>query len=343
MYGTTWKDLGRTPPHVAWQMLRALHHRPPGRARSGERRETFDAALEQSEQLLTAASMVGVQARPLLVFYGLAQAGRAIAAAAADARGNDWRLSGHGITAKAMEAADSNGVASVTVQNKGRGAYGTLAALLEAGTLVSPTPLGNIWGMLLEARRFPLPGSQGFVPLTVSVTRSWIVATDTVRATIGPLPAAIMAPALDSEPKENAGNRDWQGERRAVRELLAHYPRLAGARLISPEGNPVGLQKTGPDSAQAEVDLPSHNLAPDARSWYAFPALVDGESPQHPFMVWWAVTFALSMVARYEPRVWSNVVSVAHSADAAAVEHLLSEALVVLPELIHRTLIEVTD
>src|ERR1019366_808065 len=61
MYGTTWNDVGRTPPHVAWQMLRALRHRPPDRARSGERRETFDAALEQSEQLLTAASMVGCQ------------------------------------------------------------------------------------------------------------------------------------------------------------------------------------------------------------------------------------------------------------------------------------------
>jgi hypothetical protein len=60
-------------------------------------------------------------------------------------------------------------------------------------------------------------------------------------------------------------------------------------------------------------------------------------------MVWWAVTFALSMMARYEPRVWVNVVAVARSADAAAVEHLLTEALVVLPELIHRTLMEVTD
>jgi hypothetical protein len=339
MYGTTWNDHERTTPHVAWQMLRALRHQPPGCAESGNRRQTFDAALEQSEQLLTAASMVGVQARPLLVFYGLAQAGRAIAAAATNARGTDWRLSGHGITAKAMETADSNGIASVTVQDNGRGAYGTLAALLGAGTLPNPTPLGNLWGMLPEAQRFPLPGSEGFVPLAVSIERVWHVPTETVRATIGPLPATVMAPALDSKPEENA----WRAERKAVREVLAHYPRLAGARLVGPDGNPAGLVKTGPDSAQAPVDLPSDNLALDTRSWYAFPALVDGELPQHPFMVWWAVTFALSMMARYEPRVWVNVVAVARSADAAAVEHLLAETLVVLPELIHRTLMEVTD
>jgi hypothetical protein len=203
--------------------------------------------------------LVGVQARPLLVFYGLAQAGRAIAAAATNARDTDWRLSGHGITAKAMEAADSNGVASVMVQDNGRGAYGTLAALLGAGSLPNPTPLGILWGMLPEAQRFPLPGSEGFVPLAVSVERVWKVATETVRAKIGPLPVTVMAPALDSQPEENV----WRAERTAVREVLAHYPRLAGACLVGPEGNPAGLVRTGPDSAEAPVDLPSENLALD--------------------------------------------------------------------------------
>lgn len=58
MYGNRWNNLERTPPRVVWQMLRALRHLPPGRARSVNGRQTFDAALERSEQHQTAASAV---------------------------------------------------------------------------------------------------------------------------------------------------------------------------------------------------------------------------------------------------------------------------------------------
>lgn len=49
--------------------------------------------------MFKAAEVVGPQTRPLLVFYGLSQAGRAIAAAAVDLKGEDWNLTSHGIHA----------------------------------------------------------------------------------------------------------------------------------------------------------------------------------------------------------------------------------------------------
>ncbi len=70
----------------------------------------------------------------------------------------------------------------------------------------------------------------------------------------------------------------------------------------------------------------------------AFPALGGGPLPQHPVLVWWAVLFALSTLARYEPTAWRRITSIDISEDAAPVEHLLNVALDVLPELIHRTL-----
>ena len=73
---------------------------------------------------------------------------------------------------------------------------------------------------------------------------------------------------------------------------------------------------------------------------YAFPALRPGDPAQHPFTVWWAVLYALSMLARYQPREWAGLVSVDRSGDAVALEHLLEESLLVLPELIHRTVVE---
>ena len=76
----------------AWEWLRASRWNPPGKAETGSRRKTYAAALEQTEQMFRAAAVVGPATRPLQVFYGLSQAGRAIAAAAVSLKGEDWRL-----------------------------------------------------------------------------------------------------------------------------------------------------------------------------------------------------------------------------------------------------------
>lgn len=70
----------------AWDILRASRWKPPGSAtRPASRKLTYQTALEQAEELFTAAGQVSPKARPILVFYGLSQAGRAIAAAACKA------------------------------------------------------------------------------------------------------------------------------------------------------------------------------------------------------------------------------------------------------------------
>ncbi|MFF0363085.1 YaaC family protein [Streptomyces fungicidicus] len=83
----------------AWERLRASRWSPPGRADTGSRQKTYVAALEQSEQTFQAAAAVGTATRPMQVFYGLSQAGRAIAAAAWSLKGEDWNLTSHGIKA----------------------------------------------------------------------------------------------------------------------------------------------------------------------------------------------------------------------------------------------------
>jgi hypothetical protein len=93
----TWADFQAPPPKRLWQQLRTLRSSTPGRAASGHRRETFNAALEQAEQLLTAARTVGVATQPILTFYGVSQIGRAIAAASTALSNDEYRLSGHGL------------------------------------------------------------------------------------------------------------------------------------------------------------------------------------------------------------------------------------------------------
>lgn len=210
--------------------------------------------------------------------------------------------------------------------------------------------------LLPDLDRFPLHGAHGDPPLTVSPVDDFPPLVPrpegllTVR--VGPLPATLAARPVHGETDWQVGARDWPGEREALQAHLAGYPGLAGWSPRTPEGNPVGFEGdnqwvTAPVVLPVEAGASAVSGRELARRTvglggerYAFPGLRPGERPQHPFTVWWAVTFALSMLARYQPREWSALVSVDSSRDAVALEHLLTEALTVLPELLHRTVAE---
>jgi YaaC-like Protein len=81
---------------VAWRGLRALRADLLQLAGKGERRKVFSAALEQAEQLFRRAASLGYASRPLNLFYGLSQAGRALSAAH-DPQQSTWRLHAAGL------------------------------------------------------------------------------------------------------------------------------------------------------------------------------------------------------------------------------------------------------
>jgi YaaC-like Protein len=137
----TLDDLAKPSREMVWRHLRALRHQPPGRASGGERRRVFGAALEQAQQLFTAAS-VHYASRPILLFYGLSQAGRAIAACSTKAGPNAWRLSGHGIDVPDLEQRPQ--LPDLAVADKGKGAFTQLAPLLHSGSLPDGALLGQI-------------------------------------------------------------------------------------------------------------------------------------------------------------------------------------------------------
>ena len=93
---------------LTWFGLRgrrvSLHTRSKLTETAG-RRQTFAAAMAQFEEQFTAAEVVTEATRPLNLYYGLAQAGMAIAAAHAD---DPWGFSRHGLrlTNRAGELAD---------------------------------------------------------------------------------------------------------------------------------------------------------------------------------------------------------------------------------------------
>nr|WP_234314451.1 MULTISPECIES: hypothetical protein [unclassified Streptomyces] len=66
---------------------------------------------------------------------------------------------------------------------------------------------------------------------------------------------------------------------------------------------------------------------------FVFPSLGSMASPVHPLLVWWAVLFGLSILARYEPEHWATIIDIDKSLEASAVEHVLDYAVGVVPHL----------
>ncbi len=315
-----------------------MRHDPPGLATKPHRRQVFGAALEQAEQLFAASAAVEVTARPLTLFYGLSQAGRAIAAAFSE---EPWQLQGHGIAARNLQG----DFLSVELQNKGDGSFTRLASVLDSPSLPSPVPLRQVWATLPEALDHPLPTQEGDLPLL----RLWpermgrMVLSRVCNGWLCGFPSSL---AQDSDPKE------------AVTQYMSHYPSAAGWEISVADEIPLRMEEDPGWRVCVHLrwmlttDHPGQGPYREARlrevgvqyrdddALWVPPAMAGNTQPLHPLLVWWAVLYGLSMVARYQPARWTEHLDVDKSALAVPLETVLDGALDACPELIRLALSE---
>ena len=83
--------------------------------------------------MFAAAIASGVAARPLLIFYGLSQAGRALVAASPQLHGADYRLEGHGIKATKLDG-DIAAIAIYKPRGSEEGSFVRLSQVLDSPT-----------------------------------------------------------------------------------------------------------------------------------------------------------------------------------------------------------------
>jgi hypothetical protein len=334
-------------------MIRTLRASPPGRAQRGDRKSTFNASLEQSEQLFEAAANVGVASRPILIFYGLSQAARAIAAASS-VDNNSYRFNSHGIKAKGTQGVMGSGVAGVEVQAK-PGAFSQVSTILGSAQSQNNVSLGDIWGLLPEAERFPLVNMGSLSPVVASPADPHLVRVQNAIINIFGLPVTL-GYRLDldtSVPHDDvAGYRE---ETAKIRAYLDQFPALKDLSFYHGVDN-VQVRYHGRDALSFLMTCENRNYAPEKEILtsrvvcyrgldLAFPSVPGNEvgGAYHPFMIWWAILYCLSMLARYEPNSWIKIIDVSASQDAVAVENILKEALAAIPELIHRTIVQVSN
>jgi hypothetical protein len=335
-----------------WGDLRALRSDRPGFAADDpDRGEVFDAAVEQCEQLVRGAATLGYASRPLNLFYGLSQAGRAITAAWSPPQfgpKDSWRLAGHGITAARLDV----GPDALTVHDSGKNlpdtspkplpSFTAVARTLGSDSLDRPVKFVDLWAYLPKAADRPAPGDDNrWGPLRLEPgtqiseqfhlkvlgiwSHNWPNQQlgEWVERGNGLNDAVVMAlaahypdaPRPHAEGLDLPFQSDWFGERGSVliNVELGRLTDVIGQRWFY---DTMGTTYRG------------------ARYW--FPAL--GGQRLQPLVVWWAVLYTLSMLARYEPQRWVDMVRVSTSPWAVPLEHLLNTALDALPEVIFAAL-----
>jgi hypothetical protein len=363
-------------PAMYQRWIRAMRSDPPGAAGQDKaRKETFCAALEQAEQLFAAARVTDAMVRPLLVYYGLNQAGRAIAAAAAHVPtrvqqpgkpGEPWKLAGHGLKivggTNAMNGLD---VAAIPLMDDRSGAFPALAEILGSGSLIATKPdnsdaarvtVGQIWETIPDTVGFSLPGAAGLPVLAFDA-----------EGPLGGYPGSDLNSLLHQPVRQGRESARLEGiprrvhdaadQKTALKELLDRYPTLGDYQMQGPDGRLDWL----PDSValgmhqvrlfwpleQPAAGRPARPLEEKVAIFYrgqyfVFPALGDNPKPLHPLLAWWAVLYALSMLARYEPCAWNKRADIDTSTEAVAIEHLLDAALEYLPRVILDTIDQVS-
>lgn len=304
--------------------LRALRHDPPGYAGQGARRTMFQSSLNQCEQFLDAAGTTGFATRPVQLFYALSQAGRAIVAASPRVGNQEWRVSGHGLTA----GTGTTVAADVTVMATGSGLFQSVASAMGVESLVpdEPVALRELWPLLPETVDVPLT-EDVMLPALLFFQAGWPEGNTVERAQLDWIPSKVF---------------DLYGlDRAPVKEHLDHYPALRDSVLSAslPAGVDWRSEKFGMGltiewqggTPPMSTDLKTLDDLGVARYRSAddtlvTPAIGSMATGLHPLLALWAVLLALSSLARYEPASWSKMIDIDRSAEAVSIEHLLEEA-----------------
>jgi len=299
--------------------IQALRAAPPGlAAASGARRRVFGAALGQWDALLGASAEVPPAASPILLFYALSQAGRAMCAARIS--GQPWRASSHGLTIG--DPAQAIGETTVAPDGRPASSFAMFCRALGASSLSAATSLGDLWASNPKLDRVEGLGADSTPALQLTEISSGEPA---VRAAIvGPLAAD-----LPLDPGAAATE---------LRSRLASYPSAADGLAVC-AGDRVGHQ----GEPRVEVEwrdadgelLAVHQVAPGLGSQrsgaFLSPALNRAGDVLPHLAVWWAILLALSSLARYHPERWSDALNRDRSVTAIPIEEALEIGRELLP------------
>lgn len=342
----------------AWSILRLLRSDPPGVASTtAHRRRTFNAALEQAEELWRGAAAIPSTASPIILFYALTQ-GAAALCAARIAKGPWEATPAHGLTLLKPDQREGRrpSLRELQIGTNGHGFVHQVAALLGSPVLCEQVSLAVLLRSLPDHRDFLLLGHDDLLqPLTVHdgtlTLRGTAAPSRDVEAAVGPLPTQLQRKdsADGGRPSMVPPTMD------EVVEWFADYPQIARAGRPAAVGHvqPMEITREPDYLVRVRWNLPEPIQWGTSNVWLrsivdivdydepgapargtALPAVGGNAQAQHPLVTWWLVLYACSMLARYHPRAWVSLLDVEKSPSAVPLDHVLDRAHSRLPVLL---------
>jgi hypothetical protein len=319
--------------------LRATRASPPGQAGSSTaRRETYSSALHQFDELMAAAAEVSAVSRPMLLYYAMHQAGKAVCAAWT--LGSDWNVRGHGLKQASRDAKWRKDVRKFLVKpDDSPGVFGAFAAAIGSHALTAGVEVGELWAAIPESG---LPYSARLPALPVHLS----IAPDFGEP-------GRMYSAIGGE--VDFGDIPSLTDAAAVSTWLSQYPGAARMKVSTHNGELLPWPAASgnryqvlcePDPAATEDDGRPETIASYvAKRFAGYPGLLGaawlippvGENADllPPVLLWWVLMHALSLLARYEPGTWRDALNLDRSQLADPLQQLLDEALRVIPGLMY--------
>lgn len=262
---------------------------------------------------MVAARAVSAAVRPLPLFYGLSQAGRAVAALH---RAHDWALVGHGLSFKpdpALQLLEQQ----VDIRSGRRDSFSGVASTLGVNVGRAAVELGALWSALPELLH-PLPPIRRW-PLAMQILPEQ--EPDPIRARMqgdivfaaagfpcprpdgrGHSPAPTALPDHGHCP---AGDNIRYGHR--------HVDRTRRSRLLPRLRWAVSEPSVHAHAAVLDAAAPEYGFR---GSRYALPSV--GSTVLPPLLLWWLLLYGLSIFARYEPATWRAALDVDNPGAAPA-------------------------
>lgn len=286
---------------------------------------------------MKAAEVVSPATRPINLYYGLVQAGLAITAAHAE---GTWTFDKHGLKIPDM----NRGVPDIAVRPEGVGAFQAVSDATRSERTADAVTLGALWNSLPELAEIPLEGTNDTLALEfLADSRTSIAATDGSAHRLAESAEFLCATVCVNEEMPSLPNRktwlrdfitkhpglegskSWGGEEEAFRKVRA---RRFSVELCWPAPRK-GMQ-TGEVAEFFDALAPVYRFNEDR---HLRPAFEPGKAPPTPLMSWWLLLYSFSMLARYQPRKWTDALDIDKSPNAAALEYALGIALEVIPHL----------
>ncbi|HEY1688793.1 MAG TPA: hypothetical protein VGF95_07990 [Solirubrobacteraceae bacterium] len=309
-------------PDLDRPRLQAMRAAPPALAKdSGARRRVFGAALGQWDALLAASASVVPAASPILLFYALSQAGRAVCAA--HTSGQPWQSRGHGLSIGNL--GKPLGETLVRPEGGSDSSFAMFCKALKASPLSESTTLGALWAanMKLESVEglgLGMPGA-----LELSVIAPSYMGGPSLHAQLGGDLAANL-------PADSAAAAAEVGER------LHEYPGAATGLVVNTQGTSITPQGTEPRVEISWRDsngkpVPIDQIAPDEGNFLR-PQLNQAGDTLPALALWWATLLTLSSLARYHPEQWNDALDRDKAVTAVPIEEALNIGREMLPWLL---------